>query len=196
MAETPKRAGNKDAALPYYRWHVQAYRGSFAVQQLSHVERGLLRELLDECWDKGSIPDDPDRLAFHARCPAEVMRAAWPNLRPLFVEVPGSDGSLLTSRRLETERSIDDHERVKKVTAGRLGGLAKASNARKGSSTATDDPSTALASREVVEDDKRSSSALGEAAPLGGASPSLNNWLDEAQRLAESGAPLKRLTSE
>jgi uncharacterized protein YdaU (DUF1376 family) len=116
--------------LPYLRWYVTDYRASRRVQRLSWQERGIYRELLDECWIEGSIPDDPDKLAEIAGCPRGVMAEAWANLKPMFVPIEGMDGMYLTSRRLETERSEDDAYRVNKSHAGRLGGLAKASRAK------------------------------------------------------------------
>jgi uncharacterized protein YdaU (DUF1376 family) len=116
--------------LPFLRWYVTDYRASRRVQRLSWQERGIYRELLDECWIEGSIPDDPDKLAEIAGCPRGVMAEAWANLKAMFVPLEGMDGMYLTSRRLEAERSEDDNFRVKKSHAGRLGGLAKASSAK------------------------------------------------------------------
>ena len=36
--------------LPYYRWYVTDYRASRNANRLSCTERGLYRELLDECF--------------------------------------------------------------------------------------------------------------------------------------------------
>lgn len=145
--------------LPYLRWYVQDYRASRAVQRLAWEERGLYRELIDECWDKGCIPDDPPRLAEIAGCPVGIMAEAWVNIRPLFTELPGSDGMYLTSRRLEIERSTDDQERVRKVNSGRQGGLARAANAKQklaGPSTASGH--LASSSRAVAEQSNSNSS--------------------------------------
>lgn len=120
----------RNKPLPYLRWYVTDYRASRRVQRLSWQERGIYRELLDECWIEGSVPDDIDRLAEIAGCPTGVMAEAWKNLRPMFAPIEGMDGMYLTSRRLESERSDDDAFRVNKSHAGRLGGLAKASRAK------------------------------------------------------------------
>lgn len=124
------RMGDKQKPLPYLRWYVSDYRASRRVQRLTWQERGLYRELLDECWIEGCIPDDADKLAEIAGCPKGVMAEAWTNLKPMFVPIEGMDGMYLTSRRLEVERSEDDAFRVKRSLAGQKGGLAKATRAK------------------------------------------------------------------
>jgi uncharacterized protein YdaU (DUF1376 family) len=120
----------RNKPLPFLRWYVTDYRASRRVQRLTWQERGLYRELLDECWIEGSIPDDMDRLAEIAGCPRGVMAEAWANLKAMFKTIDGLDGMYLTSRRLELERSDDDAFRVGRAIAGRKGGLAKASRAK------------------------------------------------------------------
>jgi len=154
----------RDKALPYYRWYVQDYRGSRNVQRLGWQERGIYRELLDECWDKGCIPDDPAALAEIADCPVEVMADAWPRIRRLFAD--HGDG-FLCSPRLEKERSAEDRGRVLKAIAGRRGGLAKASNARMAESTATKRLASSSSSEQLEQ--SKSSYALRAASPQGGA---------------------------
>ena len=122
--------------LPYLRWYVSDYRASRRVQRLTWQERGIYRELLDECWIEGCIPDDVDRLAEIAGCPTGVMAEAWKQLRPMFTPIDGMDGMYLMNRRLEVERSEDDAYRVRMANAGRKGGLAKASKAKQGYSKA------------------------------------------------------------
>lgn len=46
---------NPFEALPYYRWHWRDYRANRKVQRMTYIERGLYRELLDECWAEGFI---------------------------------------------------------------------------------------------------------------------------------------------
>jgi len=150
----------RNKPLPYLRWYVTDYRASRRVQRLSWQERGIYRELLDECWVEGSIPDDPEKLAEIADCPRGVMAEAWPNIRPLFKPIDGLDGMYMTSPRLEAERSDDDAFRVKRANAGRKGGLAKASNAKQ----------TLASSSEQFRAEQSSSGASAVAAqPLGGA---------------------------
>ena len=80
---------------------------------MNYVERGLYRELLDECWEEGTIPDDISKLAEIARCPVGVMAEAWPNIKPCFEPVEGLDGMFLQSPRLEQVRTEQDAFRLK-----------------------------------------------------------------------------------
>ena len=158
--------GERSKPLPFLRWYVTDYRASRRVQRLSWQERGIYRELLDECWIEGSIPDDIDRLAEIVGCQRGVMAEAWANLKPMFAPLEGMDGMYLTSRRLETERSDDDAFRVKKSHAGRKGGLAKASNAKQKLAN----PSQQL---EQLEQSKAvAGSSASDAQPLEGAASS------------------------
>jgi len=110
-------------ALPYYRWHWRDYRANRKVQRMTYTERGLYRELLDECWAEGFIPDDLRALAEICNCPREVMNACWPNLRVCFVEAaPGT----LINPRMDRERTEKDAERARKAIAGARGGCARA----------------------------------------------------------------------
>jgi uncharacterized protein YdaU (DUF1376 family) len=146
--------------LPYLRWYVTDYRASRRVQRLSWQERGIYRELLDECWVEGCIPDDPAKLAEIADCPLGVIAEAWPRIRPLFTPIDGLDGMYLTSPRLEAERSDDDAFRVIRANAGRKGGLAKASKAKQ---------SLASSSEQFRAEQSSSGASAGSAQPLGGA---------------------------
>ncbi len=115
------------AALPYYRFWVDVYRGSRPVQRMTYIERGLYRELLDECWLEGAIPDDLNKLAEICDCPLGAMAEAWPKLKPRFsLARDGMDGMFVTHPRLESERTDLDKMRVQKRLAGQSGGKAKA----------------------------------------------------------------------
>lgn len=124
---------NDRRGLPYYRWYVADYRASRAVQRMDYLTRGLYRELLDECWVEGAIPDDPEKLADICGCPVDVMANAWKVLKPRFSPLVGMDG-YLTMTRLEVERTESDKMRTVKALAGAKGGRAKA-QASKGKQT-------------------------------------------------------------
>lgn len=110
-------------ALPYYRWHWRDYRANRKVQRMTYIERGLYRELLDECWAEGFIPDDLDALAEICACPKQVLEDCWPKLRACFVEA--SPGTLINPR-MDRERTETDTQRASKAVAGALGGRARA----------------------------------------------------------------------
>lgn len=114
--------------LPYYRWYVRDYRQSRRVQELNWMARGIYRELLDECWDRGYIPDDPVALSKICRVPAGTLIREWKQLRDLFDPVENMDAFYLTSTRLEVERTKEDKARVQRSLAGKAS--AEKRNAR------------------------------------------------------------------
>lgn len=124
MAERRRRT-DPTQPLPYYTWYVKDWRANRKVwKRLDHVSRGLYRELLDECWLAGTIPDDVPRLAEIAECPVGVMAEAWPALKEFFT--PVLDGAYYQHDRIENLRTADDKMRASR----RLAALVQA-NARK-----------------------------------------------------------------
>lgn len=114
-------------ALPYYRWHWRDYRSNRKVQRMDYIARGLYRELLDECWAEGFIPDDIDRLAEICGCPKRTLEERWHSLSVCFVEIgPGK----LVNERMNEERTEKDSHRVKCAIAGGYGGRAKIESER------------------------------------------------------------------
>jgi uncharacterized protein YdaU (DUF1376 family) len=111
--------------LGYYRWHWQVARADRRWQSLSWYQRGALRELFEECWVEGGVPDKAAELALIVRCTLSEMNEMWAVLRPFF-QVIVSPG-VLTNKRIERERTQKDSERVVRIHSGRRGGRAKAS---------------------------------------------------------------------
>lgn len=116
---------NFNVPLPYYRWYVKDFRASRRVQKLTYVQRGLYRELLDECWISGSIPDDLAKLADICACPIGVIADAWEALKPMFEPTSGMDGMFLNNTRLEDERTEADKVRAARSLSGAKGAKAK-----------------------------------------------------------------------
>ncbi len=114
--------------MPYYAWYVVDYRASFKVQRLTWRARGLYREILDECWVRGHVPDDLNELALICRCDIKDIAEHWRYIKPLLREVPQSDGHLFESPRMEVERANLDALRARRAAAGRKGGMARRSN--------------------------------------------------------------------
>ena len=112
-----------DRTLPYYKWFWQDWRANRKIQRMSYVERGLYRELLDECWVEGCIPNDIKELADICGCPEQVMADAWQVLGSCFELL--EDGKLI-NQKLHSLRTEKDIERLKKSENGKKGGLAKA----------------------------------------------------------------------
>jgi hypothetical protein len=109
-------------ALPYYKWLWRDFRSNRKVQRMGWAARGLLRELLDEAWAEGSIPNDVSELADICGCPVDVMTEAWPRIEPCWRP---DDSGRWVDDKLESMRTEADSKRILKVSAGRLGGLAK-----------------------------------------------------------------------
>lgn len=112
-----------DRTLPYYKWFWQDWRANRKIQRMTYIQRGLYRELLDECWVEGSIPNDIKELADICGCPNDVMADAWQVLSSCFELL--DDGRLI-NEKLHSLRTEKDVERLKKAENGKKGGLAKA----------------------------------------------------------------------
>lgn len=112
--------------MPYYPWFVKDFRANRKVQRMNYIERGLYRELLDECWEEGVIPDDPLKLAEICNCPPGVMVEAWPKIRPCFTATEGLDGMLIQNDKLESIRDFVEAKRDLKSLAGKASAMARA----------------------------------------------------------------------
>jgi len=126
--------------LPYYKWLWRDWRLSRSVARMHYIARGFFRELLDEQWAEGSIPDDDRELAEICGCPVAVLREYWPEIAPRF-EVR-EDGRLV-NLKLERLRTELDEKRIKYVESGRRSAASK-SMTRKRHSTIVQ-PSLAIA---------------------------------------------------
>jgi hypothetical protein len=96
---------------------VPDWRNSETRARLSLAERGLFRELLDQCHMEGSIPDDPKVLARICGCTLKEFNRTFHNIRDQFVQ----DGDrLLNPKAAEVRvRLLGFHEARK--TAGTAG---------------------------------------------------------------------------
>ena len=115
--------------LPYYKWFVRDWRASRSVQHMGYIARGLYRELLDEQWLVGFVPDDIAKLAEIADCPEEVMNQEWPRIKPHFEKCGRGK---LVNKKLETRRTDSDRYRVQQAQHGKKGGRKKKSPANIG----------------------------------------------------------------
>jgi uncharacterized protein YdaU (DUF1376 family) len=160
--------------LPYYRWYVGDHLALERVQALNYIEKGLYRQLLDECWRKGYIPDDPLRLAELCKCPETVFVRAWKQVREMFITLDFGDGHFLTSERLEVERTEEDAKRVKASLAGKAS--AKKRNVR---STSVNERYIAVAEQSSSMDDRSLRSPDG-ARPIASVIANIPEVLDTA----------------
>jgi uncharacterized protein YdaU (DUF1376 family) len=110
--------------LPYYKWFWQDWRANRKAQRMSYIERGLYRELLDECWVEGFIPNDISTLAEICGCPNEVMANAWQVLESCFELIDNK----YINKKMESMRTEKDTERLIKSLNGKKGGDSKSLN--------------------------------------------------------------------
>ena len=140
--------------MPYYPWHVKDYRANRKVQRMSYLERGLYRELLDECWTEGAIPDDLAALADICGCPFDVMADAWAKIRPCFAEHPDNPALLINLRVEDVREGIED-KRAKASRAGKLSAARKtpemATNVQRPSTT-VEHPLASVSERQPIKE--------------------------------------------
>lgn len=89
--------------LPWMKFYPSDFMGSQKVRSMTGQQRGIYISLMCECWEAGSIPDDPDQLWTVCGVTPDEMREAWPKVRQCFEDHPDKDGHLVQPR-VETER--------------------------------------------------------------------------------------------
>ena len=105
-------------ALPYYKWYWIDYRANRKVQRMGWQARGLYRELLDEFWSEGILPNDTAALADICGCDHTTFLLHWPQIQGCWEETP--DG--LINAKMDAQRTEVDASRVAKAKAGAKGG--------------------------------------------------------------------------
>lgn len=86
-----------------YYWDVLAYRNSRKVRAMDYETRGVYRDVLDEIWVHGSVPNDVNEIAKIITTPIEVVIRAWPAIHDALTPTR-KNPDLLFSGRLEAER--------------------------------------------------------------------------------------------
>ena len=64
-----------------YPWYFQDWFGSTARAEMTLEERGLYREVLDLCYQDGSVTSDPSFLRRHVHADEEEFERAWPAVK-------------------------------------------------------------------------------------------------------------------
>jgi len=119
------RKRNPNEPLPYYSWYVDRWLADRRVQRFSPEAEGIARRLLDECWKKGHVVNDLEKMAEVSRSRLTMFVRVWEQIKVIFRAVENTDGALLTSDFVEDQRTEQDAMRAKRAAAGRLGGLGK-----------------------------------------------------------------------
>lgn len=109
--------------LSWYQWNPGQWQGSRKVQRMSWAARGLYRELMDECWIKGSVPSTAQGIAALFEAEEDEISALLPQIIRCFDVHP--DG-YMTSPFIEEVRTEADARRV--IQANRRLGKDKHGN--------------------------------------------------------------------
>jgi uncharacterized protein YdaU (DUF1376 family) len=135
-SDTPRKP------LPYYPFYVNDFDESHRVLAMNLAEVGLYLLALNESWKRGSIPDDPRRVAMLIRKDAREVQKAWAIVRACFIE-NGTPGRLVNVRQ-ETERAKAVSKSLKATLAVRT---RYESSTDVGSNEGSDEGSNALTPR-------------------------------------------------
>lgn len=101
-----------DSPLPWFPWYPQEWRTDRYFQRLSWAEKGLLRELLDECYLGRTIPADVEGLAELLAVDATEISDLLPRL--LRWLTMSGDGRL-ESHWIERVRANQDQGRIRQA---------------------------------------------------------------------------------
>jgi len=113
--------GGRPKMIHSYPWYIADWRSSEAVMSMSLEERGLYREMLDHCWEAGSLPADETILRKIAQVGEREWRRAWPKVRQQFHE---REGRLWHPKVDEKWPGLEEWHRSRRE-AGRVGGLKR-----------------------------------------------------------------------
>lgn len=105
-----------------YYWDVLAWRNSRRVRAMDRFMRAIYREVMDEIWVNGAVPNDVYVISNMTGWPLEDVTAAWPQIRDCLKPLK-KQPDFFTSERLERERKNRDEYYRSKREAGREGGL-------------------------------------------------------------------------
>jgi len=109
-------AGSKHTVkAPAFQFYPRDFLSDSNQMAMSLQEAGAYIRLMCHCWDDGSIPDDPIRLARLVGTTSNQMRKLWPAIRHCFRN--GRQHGRLVHPRLEKERVKQDNYRRRQSDA-------------------------------------------------------------------------------
>jgi hypothetical protein len=130
-----------DKPMEWYPWNPLTWQASRRVQRMGWAERGFYRELMDECYLKGSIPASLEGLAELLDCDPEEISDLWGKVSRCFGPHPEVTHKLV-SPFIESIRAEQLEVRIKQAERrkGGKGGQAEpAADGASGSPEGTDD---------------------------------------------------------
>ena len=157
-------------ALPYYKWFWIDFRANRKVQRMSWQARGLYRELLDEFWSEGILPNDTVQLAEICGLDHTTFLMYWPEIQRCW-EV--TDEGLINAK-MDAQRTEVDTARAAKARAGAKGGRSNNSSNRDKQMQADD--KQMLAQPDIAEHEQSISKSKAEKPAASGFV--LPDWVD------------------
>lgn len=149
--------------LPWYQWNPTQWQGSRKVQRMDWAARGLYRELMDECWIKGSVPSTVIGIAEMFGVDEPEITALLPQIIRCF---DVHEDGMMTSPFIEDIRTEADARRV--IQANRR--LGKTKNGEPRLTTVNQDkPQTTEPNQSEVEEKRREEKEVPPKPPKGGA---------------------------
>lgn len=86
-----------------YYWDVLAWRNSRRVKAMDPIARAIYREVMDEIWINGPVPDDIQEISIATGWSIEHVTKSWPTIHDC-LQPTKKNPDLFTSERLEEER--------------------------------------------------------------------------------------------
>ncbi|MCC6591630.1 MAG: YdaU family protein [Bryobacterales bacterium] len=170
-------------ARPWYKWYPSNWLSSETRLRMTATERSIYRDLLDICYQEGSIPNDERILTNLAAVSRKEFTDAWPEVSKKFV--PFADNRLTNPKCVE-ELARCAEMSAAKALAGRRGGERRARK-QQDSSICLDSASNSKSGSASTESKQNSSDADADAdadtplTPQCGASPTWTAF----ERIAE-----------
>lgn len=126
----PDRTYESEDSLHSYPFYINDWRTSEAVQSMTLEAQGLYRNLLDICWERGSLPTEPRALQILAMARDDEFERAWPAVAACFDLYEGR----LYNRKVDDKRpAIVDAKAAR--NAGHAGPAARAIAGGRGRAT-------------------------------------------------------------
>ena len=79
------------AEIHFYEWRIGAWATSETRDRLDSAGRGIYRELLDQCYGQGKIPDDTEWICRRCACTFEQYEKAWKVIGRHFPVINGTE---------------------------------------------------------------------------------------------------------
>lgn len=125
---------------PAFQFYPRDFLSDSNVIVMSLQERGAYITLLCHCWNDGSLPNEPERLARLCGVPVTMFRRLWPAIAPCFRLHP-EEAERLVHPRLEKERAKQITYAAGQRESGKRGAAKRWAGKSDGEPMATPSPS-------------------------------------------------------